>query len=96
MSKLIIPASAMLGAPLSDDEMKAILGGATTISCSCKWLNGKNTWAQFEINHVVSESDCMGKCASWCASQNVPNQPKVCYETDYNYSSTSTVPGGSN
>lgn len=92
MSKLIIPASAMLGAPLSDDEMKAILGGATTYSCSCKWKNGEGAWRVFDVNHISSEGQCKAACASWCSSKNLPGQEPYCYGYDINYSCTTTTP----
>lgn len=35
MAKLMIPAAALLGDPLTEEELKSILGGATTFECNC-------------------------------------------------------------
>lgn len=68
MSKLVIPASAMLGAPLSDDEMKAILGGATKYTCRCtlKFPGGAET--SYEINGITTGAACRAACQKDCAS----------------------------
>ncbi len=66
MSKLIIPAAELIGTPLTQEELKGILAGATTYTCRCK-LTVRGNQTSYDINGIVTEADCRKGCASDCA-----------------------------
>lgn len=77
MSKLTIPVPPLLGAPLTDEELKSIIGGqfqeASRI-CSCTYLVGHiasgGEIVALRISSAKDESDCRTKCLNACSREN--------------------------
>lgn len=66
MTKLIIPAAEIIGTPLTTSELKSILAGrSTTYTCRCV-LTVRGNQTSYDINGIVTESDCRKGCASDC------------------------------
>ncbi len=76
MSKLKIPASSLLGTPLTQSEMKEILGGANYYqTCSCKYYYNDGT-SDLEKVNLIENQKCSEACNSRC------NTPRC---TSYEY-----------
>lgn len=61
MSKLTIPASALIGTPLSSEELKSIIGGIQSagLTCTCS----------FDGTSTSSIKDSLDACAAWCSAE---------------------------
>lgn len=69
MSKLPIPASALIGTPLSMEDLKQIVGGLNIYTCSCTWkANESTTKEDFPKGEITSESDCIAACSGICSN----------------------------
>ncbi len=80
MSKLPIPAAALIGTPLSMEDLKQIIGGSTH-TCFCTWkVNDETTQKEAPKDHVWTEEKCMEQCASLCAGD------PSCKEVETHYS----------
>lgn len=82
MTKIKIPASAM-GTPLTEEELKSIVGGMTgdTNNCSCH--------LEYELGtsiigvHATDKETCKAKCSTMCVND------EYCIHADYEYYATS-------
>ena len=82
MTKIKIPASAM-GTPLTEEELKSIVGGMTddTNNCSCH--------IKYELGTSIigvkaaDQETCKAKCSAMCVND------EYCIHADYEYYATS-------
>lgn len=83
MSKLPIPASALIGTPLSMEDLKQIVGGTNIYKCSCTWKsNDYTTKEEFPMEEITSETECIAACSGICANAD------DCKSVTTHYSST--------
>ena len=80
MSKLIIPAAELIGTPLTPEELKGIIAGATTYSCSCHLKVLGATGVGKELNGITTEKECRSECKDLCS--NTEN----CYDFSISFS----------
>ncbi|MDE7111018.1 MAG: hypothetical protein K2O38_03845 [Muribaculaceae bacterium] len=80
MSKLIIPAAELIGTPLTQEELKGILAGATTYSCSCLLKVLGATGVGKEFNGITTEKECRSECKNLCSNT------KNCYDFSISFS----------
>lgn len=68
MSKLPIPVSALIGTPLSMEDLKQIIGGSTH-TCFCTWkIDAETTKKEAPTEDIWTEEKCTEMCASLCAA----------------------------
>ena len=69
MKKIKISQNILTGAPLSDEDLKLIIGGNARYSnsCKCTYFDRQGGSSVKEIQ-VYNESDCRQKCANLCSS----------------------------
>lgn len=83
MSKLQMPKSSFIGTPLSEDELKAIVGGNVDVErtciCTFKDSSGNITKASMSAD---SELVCSEKCYNECAKNG------SCVSSTYSYSAS--------
>ena len=66
MGKLPIPVSILVGAPLTDEELKEIIGGYThTTTCSCSYTTNAGVHGDCSLS-ASTASECQTGCASVC------------------------------
>lgn len=79
MSKLPIPASALIGTPLSMEDLKQIIGGSTH-TCFCTWkISDDTTKKEAPTDDVWTEGMCVEQCASICAADPTCESPNTHY-----------------
>jgi len=68
MSKLTLPVNPLLGSPLTDEELKSIIGGQTDASRSCHCTYHYEGGASgYDETAADSETVCREACAAACS-----------------------------
>lgn len=83
MTKLSIPLSPQLGSPLTDEELKSIIGGQTDASRSCHctfYYEGGGTGSS--TTEADSESVCEKACEAACSKSGSCISAKYFYSAE--------------
>jgi len=82
MYKLKIPTDPLLGSPLTDEELKSIIGGQTNAasrSCDCHyqvgWIASEARNESVFLGNVTDEADCKSRCKVVCEDVNKTSCP---------------------
>lgn len=87
MSKIKLPPAVLNGTPLTENEMKEILGGMqdyTLCSCTLYYDNGNVTDRHLSISSGATK--CAEACKELCsATENFPPSVPKCIDSRYTY-----------
>lgn len=82
MKKLQLPSFSLVGTPISEEELKGIIGGMThTRTCTCTF-NQKNGEVISTSVEAETSNDCQNKCTNIC------NGSTSCLNSKYLFSET--------
>lgn len=88
MTKLKIPIDPLLGSPLTDEELKSIIGGLTDAAsrnCKCNyqvgWIASEASNESVYLYNVTDENACKSRCKAVCEDVNGTSCPN--YYTVY-------------
>lgn len=83
MSKLKLPPAVLNGTPLTESEMKEIIGGIKILEyCSCTLYITNGTRVDRKYS-MTSGIPCADICMSECSKLNKDDQPTSCYDYCY-------------
>lgn len=67
MKKLNLFERSLAGTPLSDEELKKIVGGVEVFACSCNVTTSRYDEYVVSLNGIYSDASCAEGCADYCS-----------------------------